>query len=734
MQRHWGIKNPTSYLSHKSFRTKELFLLLILISVHPNTLLNAQGKWECQNPWPTSADIMSIWPLSENKVIAGGVAGSLLISEDRGKSWDIKKLSTGNPIQRMFFTDSATGWITTGDKLLKSEDGGKSWNEVPTGINLAYHFFSDFKFITRDKGWLLITPRSTYYQDIIDHPGQAFETTDGGLTWLKSSYNFQGILYEVSCVDENNIFVRSSEIITQFSSKTFLYETSDGGISWQKLEGPRGGLGGGYLYFVDINIGWMGKYKTTDRGLTWVQKLDSSISLTGLEVVDKTNMWSNNNNTIYHSTDGGDTWETQSIEPELNLRRTKFFDKNIGWACGSGGMIHYTTDGGTNWIRSSKGAIDYLWGVDFADDKNGWAVGTSGRILHTVNGGTDWIEQDSGIKNDLAAVDFVDNKSGWAVGQVNILSTSDGGDHWISQKGCPDTVFTDVQFLNTKNGWVTGTSGILWKTNDGGTTWEPESTKTIVTLYDVNFVDSLYGWVCGQGGTILASTDGGIHWQKQSIASSSGFLKLQFVDRNHGWVTRGDAAVYYRTTDGGVTWTQLPPNATGYEGLQCFYFLDENIGFGCTFLNSDILITSDGGQTWSVEDRLPSNRISSLKFTKLTLGWAVGMNGTILKYSAPDTYVPNSQGNINRDDEYPIGFPNPFNSTMTIRFNLSEVQPVTITAFNILGESVNTVFRSIGNKGVNTIRWEPLNLASGIYLITINCRDYSKTFKCALLK
>lgn len=84
-------------------------------------------------------------------------------------------------------------------------------------------------------------------------------------------------------------------------------------------------------------------------------------------------------------------------------------------------------------------------------------------------------------------------------------------------------------------------------------------------------------------------------------------------------------------------------------------------------------------------------------------------------------------------------YPNPFNSTMAIEFDVPRKSQITLTVFNILGQKVTTVLNDIVDKGTHQLSWNAVNmegeeLPSGMYLINMAADEYSATRKVILLK
>ena len=94
---------------------------------------------------------------------------------------------------------------------------------------------------------------------------------------------------------------------------------------------------------------------------------------------------------------------------EWNDRETlgvSFTDANTGTAVGYSGTILRTTDGGDTWNSQSTGSTVDLWDVCFTDGNTGTVVGDNGTILRTTDGGTTWASRASGVTTLLYGVSF----------------------------------------------------------------------------------------------------------------------------------------------------------------------------------------------------------------------------------------------------------------------------------------------------------------------------------------
>jgi Secretion system C-terminal sorting domain len=79
-------------------------------------------------------------------------------------------------------------------------------------------------------------------------------------------------------------------------------------------------------------------------------------------------------------------------------------------------------------------------------------------------------------------------------------------------------------------------------------------------------------------------------------------------------------------------------------------------------------------------------------------------------------------------------YPNPFNNSTTISFNLAEFTNVELDIYNITGEKIENLLNQQMEPGLHKISWNADNFSSGIYLYEIKTRDHMITRKLILLK
>jgi hypothetical protein len=111
-----------------------------------------------------------------------------------------------------------------------------------------------------------------------------------------------------------------------------------------------------------------------------------------------------------------------------------------------------------------------------------------------------------------------------------------------------------------------------------------------------------------------------------------------------------------------------------------------------------------------------------------------------------EVYIPSIATDVDEDGgQVPTtfalnqNFPNPFNPTTTISFNLPTVSNVSLTIFNILGQEVTSVVNERLAAGNHVFEWDGHDgygspVASGIYFYRLEAGDYRSIRKMTLLK
>lgn len=290
-------------------------------------------------------------------------------------------------------------------------------------------------------------------------------------------------------------------------------------------------------------------------------------------------------------------------------------------------------------------------GIQFVSPAEGW-VGvlgvTSSRgkshqayLLYTSTGPDD-LQPVSGLQlppeHGLIGFQFLDRSVGWVAiyemkvrGATRLLRTEDGGRTWreVEQKE-PSERLWRRQFITKMTGWAFGTRAV-WRTDDGGVSWRALPLPAPIAGEDsrqVLFLTEKEGWAGGKG-MLYHTSDGGETWTPRYDGSpkvTSGPWAVQFLSTAEGWVAV-ESHDFLHTTDGGRTWRRVRvkhPRQGPYDRWTAMHFLSPQVGvlagqhnerervskeaqrgaspIAFNYYRPYILVTRDGGRTWSYHD------------------------------------------------------------------------------------------------------------------------------------
>jgi len=207
-------------------------------------------------------------------------------------------------------------------------------------------------------------------------------------------------------------------------------------------------------------------------------------------------------------------------------------------------------------------------------------------------------------------------------------------------KGAGDLVA--VYFTSSDKGWIAGDKGYLASTKDGGRNWARQTLETDENINEIYFRNDNNGYLVA-GKKMFVTRDAGRSWQETRIFNSSDFkgatpefLSIRFPGKKLGFVVGSllnkneevvDSLVM-RTRDGGETWSRvaISPKVELYH----LDFVDESYGW-IVGDKGIILMTYDGGLSWIKQKSGTDKALYNVDFRDEEEGYAVGAKGTILR-------------------------------------------------------------------------------------------------------
>ena len=703
--------------------------IFILMCVYFPTTISSLG-WQVQNPYPTESYLLTVEPVTGSLVFVGGMGGTLLKSTDAGATWSVRKFPDMHNIRGIAFADSLKGWILDSFHLYQTVDSGSAWKEIPINVDHATYVFHDI-ICFGEEVYILLKPFTSVLDELIHANSLILKSTDGGKTWKQLDVQIAGQLLSVFFLDERYGFLYAQETVSIDEGFTSFYKTSDGGRTWTKIRFPvlHWTLG---MHFVNQDTGFVGQYRTMDGGLTWENVFSNYLEwndqIYDIFFTDSQNGWAVGFNKIFQTVDGGDSWKQLDQRGSGRLMDINFSTNGIGWIVGWACNIFKKSPELGEWVSLSRGPRYTLNDVLFVDADQGWCVGMDGLIMHTANGGEVWVQQESPVDSLLRSVNFLNPLNGWIAGHHVVLHTENGGRTWNVQKDLR-LDFMDIDFFDEECGLLIDGFGKIFRTTNGGKDWQLATDKEYsLLLTSLDIVDENEAWIGGAGG-LVHTTDRGQTFQWHDFPGLGTVRGVQFVDKQHGWL-RNYTGVLFGTSDGGMTWHEFPRGGGMQDGpITSFFMVDAQNGWIWTYDQGGYIKRVIADQNLVAVDRYPVMPIQAMYFLNFNLGWAVGAGGTILKYTGNGSVPAETKG------KQLSLYPNPHGkSGVSVVFTLNRSQNVTVRVFNTLGQEEQTLYSGWLSSGENRIFWIPKEVASGVYLISVECEEFHEIQKCTYIR
>ena len=255
-------------------RVSSLFILLASFSVPVMAAENPQAA-KTQNSVEAAKAaeklLMDIKQVANNRLVAVGERGHILISDDEGDTWRQVIVPTQTLLTRLFFVNENVGWAVGHEQMIiKTEDAGETWKVQYQNDSLDQPALFDVWFKNPNNGIAI----GAY--------GLYLKTEDGGANWEEVYHDtledmeigmphFYSIDYEA----------KSGKLFMAAEFGTLAY-SDDLGETWNRFESPYTGsffniqaLPNGHV----IAMGLRGHlFRTTDLGTSWQEVETGTIS------------------------------------------------------------------------------------------------------------------------------------------------------------------------------------------------------------------------------------------------------------------------------------------------------------------------------------------------------------------------------------------------------------------------------------------------------------------------
>jgi photosystem II stability/assembly factor-like uncharacterized protein len=268
----------------------------------------------------------------------------------------------------LFFINEDTGWVCNVDgKIYQTTNAGESWKTLVTMPNTSFRCIG---FVNAKKGWAGNLGTGRWSPTIDTMP--LYETNDGGNTW-QAVTNISGILPKGICginiVNDSVVYA-----VGRVGGPAYLLKTTNGGASWKSIDMNA-------LAFQLIDC----RFFSADTGFV-VGGIPGPYSLSKYRIL--------------YTTDGGTNWQTMAsgIDTGFNCWKIFFVNRNLGYVSleheekSDSVSFLKTTDGGLTWKQNSYFSSNTYGGqgIGFINDTIGWCAFLAGDTRQTLDGGKTW--------------------------------------------------------------------------------------------------------------------------------------------------------------------------------------------------------------------------------------------------------------------------------------------------------------------------------------------------------
>lgn len=426
--------------------------------------------------------------------------------------------------------------------------------------------------------------------------------------------------------------------------------------------------------------------KTIDGGYTWsILASGVTADLNAICMTDTLHGFVAGDSGLIISTfDGGLTWTRHAGTPLVTLNAVCFSSPLVGMTGGFKGTMLRTADGGNTWHQITLPDVSGIFDICFPSADTGYAVGGGGTsggkgfILKSTDAGSSWTLLSDTIPESLYAADFQTPGKGYIAGNSGFIAKTNDGAQSIEVLDFPGPDYAHIMaigFYNDTVGLTCDWSLHIRRTTDGGKTWQDTGIPSTNAICAIDLQNENSFCAVGYGGNIclsdnrgdsvvsllkgssselkrilragnaiyifgnevmMRSYDEGSTWETDSLPGPPLFADAEFLDADNGYLLLYQSG-FYKTTDGGRTWTGLPLPSRG-DWLSEICMTSIQTGFVCGGGLSPggmhwatLKRTDNGGHTWIPLTVPASYSLNKIVFPTPQTGFVAGHNGTLLR-------------------------------------------------------------------------------------------------------
>jgi len=181
-------------------------------------------------------------------------------------------------------------------------------------------------------------------------------------------------------------------------------------------------------------------------------------------------------------------------------------------------------------------------------------------------------------------------------------------------------------------------------------------------------------------------------------------------------------------------------NTPFYEIMELrFNPKDANTVYAATYSNG-VYISVDCGQNWSqINEGLLTQNMECLEVDHANDYVYAGTRGSGIFRTQLVTDIEDLDQKLPGSARLYANYPNPFNSSTTIEYEIPSAEHVSVQLFDLSGRLVKTLSDRLHRPGSYTFKWDGRNIdgrqaASGVYLCVLKSGSVTEVQKMVLIR
>lgn len=362
-------------------------------------------------------------------------------------------------------------------------------------------------------------------------------------------------------------------------------------------------------------------------------------------------------------------------------------------------------------------------------------VGSKGTILTSADAGLTWNNQSIQTSKDFRSLALLQNEntlSGYAVGAEGLIAKYTNST-WIEQPAVTTQNLRSICFADQNTAFIVGDNGKILKQVNGE--YQQINLDTRENLWKVHFPTANVGYITGGNGIILKTTDQGVNWMKLNLGLAHTISAIHFINNDLGFISAEGWIL--QTDNGGADWKII-------QDLDLFIWdidFSENKGWAVGDWGSvaDAINCGTIWNHWMIEPYNDNTMFYSISIHN-NKGYIAGSNGTLLVNNNA-TSVEDENNSAGQVQEFCLdpNYPNPFNSSTKISYQVTEPGNVSLALYSVTGQQIKQLVNSFSSPGRYTINWNGTDqnenpVSSGIYLCRLVTKGFVQTRQMVLIK